>query len=387
MIIDATWLPWADIKRIATLLDGKARLVGGCVRDAIIGKATEDIDIATPLLPQEVMQRLQAGGVHCIPTGIAHGTITALIKHKPYEITTLRRDEESHGRHASVSYTDCWIEDSQRRDFTFNALYMDMDGKIYDYHDGRKDLNNKLVRFIGDPKQRIEEDYLRILRFFRFQAYFDGTKLDEPGLKACSELKEGVTRLSAERIHKEMFKLLEAPNAKNSLLAMEKAGILHYISIPESHNIRDVAFANNAVVNLAALLPNVTSAEIVASAWKLSKQQRKILINLIKYSSKVLPGYKDDAIYYDYLYRNGLEELHLLFDLLFARTGADVFKEHKHRFDSLEYAKFPIKGQTLMEKGLEKESLGAVMEELRQKWIDSGFTLTETELLKIYEEE
>ena len=195
-----------DLQLIFNLLDDNARLVGGCVRDFILyGKLVYDIDIATPFLPDEIIARLSAK-FKVVPTGIAHGTVTVFGKHK-YEITTLRKDEKTiDGRHAIVSFDATWQEDSSRRDFTINALYADSSGNIYDYHNGINDLENSLVKFINNPVKRIEEDYLRIMRFFRFAMRFGG--YDQISLDACINLCGNLKKISRERITSEWLNLL-----------------------------------------------------------------------------------------------------------------------------------------------------------------------------------
>lgn len=204
---DGIWLHDPEIKIIADLLIDM-RLVGGCVRDYLIfGGLSDDIDIATPLLPEEVSRRLSVK-FQVIPTGIKHGTVTAIGKNKKYEITTLRKDTKTFGRHAEVEFMADWYEDSARRDFTMNALFADMQGNVIDFHGGLKDIENRIVRFIGDPEKRIQEDYLRIMRFFRFSARYSEI-LEDNGLKACWKFMENLKTISDERITQEWVKIIE----------------------------------------------------------------------------------------------------------------------------------------------------------------------------------
>jgi len=214
---------------VLTKNGGAARFVGGAVRNALLGEAVGDIDIATPLVPDEVMQRLQAARLGAVPTGIAHGTITAVSGGKPFEITTLRRDVETFGRRAVVAYTTNWAEDAARRDFTINALYADQDGVVFDYFDGLADLAARRVRFVGDATTRIREDYLRILRLFRFHAWYGRGEFDEEALAAATAEKAGLKLLSGERVQKEMLRLLEASDPSPALEQMERAKILAQI--------------------------------------------------------------------------------------------------------------------------------------------------------------
>lgn len=202
------------------------RFVGGIVRDSLIGRHTSDIDLATPLAPEQGLQLLKDHGIKVIPTGIDFGTITAVIDGQPYEITTLRRDVETNGRHAIVSYTSDWQQDAARRDFTINALYADLNGTLYDYFNGAADLKQGIVRFIGNAEDRIQEDYLRIIRLFRFHAWYGHGNIDAATLATCRQHKQALTQLSIERVTKEILKLLLAPSAVNALTAMQDAEIL-----------------------------------------------------------------------------------------------------------------------------------------------------------------
>ena len=205
-----------------------ARFVGGCVRDTVLGRPVKEIDIAVDKPPETVMRALEAADLRVVPTGLKHGTVTAIVKGRPFELTTLRRDVETDGRRAVVAFTDDWLEDAKRRDFTFNAMYADPDGTIWDPFDGRADLLAGRVRFIGDPDQRIAEDHLRILRFFRFYAWFGKPPLDSAGFDACRRNAGSLSSLSAERIAKELLRLLAAPAPADALEAMAEAGALDH---------------------------------------------------------------------------------------------------------------------------------------------------------------
>ncbi len=213
---------------------GCARFVGGCVRNALIGAPVADVDIATTLKPEETDRAIRAAGLKAVPTGIAHGTVTAVSERQPFEITTLRRDVSTDGRNATVAFTDDWAEDAARRDFRLNALYADGEGRVFDpTGEGRADAAAGRIVFVGDPGTRIREDYLRILRFFRFHAWYGRGEPDAKGLAACGELAEGMTRLSAERVSKELMTLLAAPDPRVAMAAMAGAGVLAQI-LPEA---------------------------------------------------------------------------------------------------------------------------------------------------------
>ena len=213
---DADWLTREDTRDLFAALnaDGHvARAVGGAVRNTLLGTPVHDVDIATTSSPDVTMELAARAGLRAIPTGIDHGTVTVVVRHTPYEVTTLRTDVETFGRHARVAYTTDWAADARRRDFTINALYCDANGDVFDPLSGYADLQARRVRFIGDASERIREDYLRILRFFRFSAEYAGGSLDEPGLQACHELRAGLDQLSRERVRAELLRLMTAPHA------------------------------------------------------------------------------------------------------------------------------------------------------------------------------
>jgi poly(A) polymerase len=228
----AAWRDDAALGRLLALLDRdgeEARVVGGAVRNALLGEAVGDIDVATTALPETVIQRIEAAGWKAVPTGIEHGTITAVIDGRPFEVTTLRADVETYGRKAKVAFGRDWKADAERRDFTINALSASADGRVYDYAGGLADIAARRVRFIGEPATRIAEDYLRILRFFRFHAAYGHGAPDAAGLAACIAARGGLDRLSRERVRMEVMKLLVAPHATPTLAAMAETGILESV--------------------------------------------------------------------------------------------------------------------------------------------------------------
>ncbi len=226
---DAAWLRDGPVARLLTLLDSdgeEARAVGGAVRNALLGMPVEEVDVATTALPEEVVRRVEAAGCKAVPTGITHGTVTVIVEHTPVEVTTLREDVETFGRKARVAFGRDWKTDAERRDFTINALSARADGVVFDYVGGLADIAARRVRFIGDPLQRIAEDYLRILRFFRFQAWFGEGAPDAAGRHACIVARAGLETLSRERVRMELMKLLVAPRATATLAAMAESGLL-----------------------------------------------------------------------------------------------------------------------------------------------------------------
>ena len=227
--LDAPWLKEGAVARLLALLncDGEeARVVGGAVRNRLLGLPVAEIDVATTALPEEVMRRVQAAGGKAVPTGIEHGTITAIVGHHPVEVTTLREDVETFGRKARVVFGRDWRADAERRDFTINALSVGPDGIVHDYVGGLADIAAQRVRFIGEPQQRIEEDYLRILRFFRFHAHFGAGPPDPAGVHACIIGRSGFETLSRERVRMELLKLLLAARATPTLVVMAESGLL-----------------------------------------------------------------------------------------------------------------------------------------------------------------
>lgn len=224
-----------DVKRVMTALgapDVDVRFVGGCVRDALVRRAIRDIDIGTPDTPDVVQARLEKAGLKAVPTGLQHGTVTAVTDTRTFEVTTLRRDTACDGRHADVAFTTNWQEDAGRRDFTINAMSLTPDGKLHDYFGGQEDVAAGVVRFVGNATDRIQEDYLRVLRLFRFHAHFGRVAIDADTLKACAALTDGLKTLSAERVHQEMAKLLAAPNPVASVKQMRDCGVLKVL-LPE----------------------------------------------------------------------------------------------------------------------------------------------------------
>jgi poly(A) polymerase len=286
----ADWTQREDLAQLVEVLGREnLRWVGGAVRDTLLGKPVKDIDAATPLTPEDVIERLKSEQIRSIPTGIDHGTVTALLPGGPVEITTLRQDVSTDGRRATVAFSDDWREDAARRDFTINALYADpVTLELFDYFDGLRDLAERRVRFIGDPRERIREDHLRILRYYRFQARF-GYTLDEEAERACAELAPMLKGLSRERVGWELQHLLSVDDPTATIQRMYQQGVLGVV-LPESGDREIVAFEKlveaeraaalppSPIRRLAALLPpEPKAAEQVAARLRLSSAQKKRL--------------------------------------------------------------------------------------------------------------
>jgi len=287
MTVSMRGQPWLEAKATRAVMAALqaaggpdcARFVGGCVRNSLLGQPVDDIDIATRLRPEETMTALQAAGLKAVPTGLEHGTVTGVSERKPYEITTLRRDVETDGRRAVVAFTEDWAEDAARRDFRLNALYADAAGTVFDpTGGGLADAAKGRIVFVGEAETRIREDYLRILRFFRFQAWYGRGQPDATGLAACAALKAGMAQLSAERVSKELMKLLAARDPRSTVRAMAETGVLGQV-LPEAQplNLFEAmcGLTGDPVLRLSALLPADEGAVVrIAGSLRLSNGTR-----------------------------------------------------------------------------------------------------------------
>lgn len=365
----ADWRQRADLAvLIGALGPGQARYVGGAVRDTLLGLAVKDIDIATPLEPDEVIRRLKAHAITVVPTGIAHGTVTAVLAGSPVEITTLRHDVSTDGRRATVAFAQEWREDAARRDFTINALYADPEsGEISDYFGGLDDLVARRIRFIGDARQRIREDHLRILRYFRFQARFGSHPPDAESEASCSELSATLKGLSRERIGMELMNLLGLPDPAPTLARMAELGVLDVI-LPEAdvaalgrlvrQETRQQA-APNAVRRLAALLPpDASLAEQIASRFRLSGAQKKRLARAA--------AREDDQTDARLLaYRIGRDAA--LDRLLLTGASIDPLR-------GWDIPIFPLKGGAIVSRGIKAgPDVARVLRAIENRWIEEGF--------------
>ena len=365
----AEWTTREDIAALVAVLGpGNARYVGGAVRDTLLGIAVKDVDIATPLRPLKVIGKLKDAGIKAIPTGIEHGTVTALIAFGPVEITTLRHDVSTDGRRATVAFADDWQDDAARRDFTMNALYADPATlEIFDWFGGLDDLKARRVRFIGDARERIREDHLRILRYFRFQARFGSQPADPEAEEACAELAATLKGLSRERIGMEMLNLLGLADPAPTVARMGELGVLQQV-LPDA----DVAalaglvgqeqlqgVAPDPLRRLAALLPaDVSLAEQAASRFRLSGAQKKRL--------KAAAG-RDNAAQdaRALAYRLGI--VGALDRLLL--TGADTSP-----LQNWTVPRFPLKGGEVVARGVKAgPQVARILCEVEDAWITSGF--------------
>ena len=386
--------------------DGEeARIAGGAVRNALIGESISDVDIATTCLPDEVRKRAEAAGFKAVPTGIEHGTLTIVVEGIPHEVTTLRADVAADGRRAEVAFGRDWQTDAERRDFTVNGLYADKHGKVIDLVGGIADIKSRTIRFIGDPEARIREDHLRILRFFRFFAWYGKGRPDAEGLKACARLKESVNQLSAERIWSELKKLLSAPDPSRALLWMRQSGVLT-VALPESgkwgidalHGLvaaeRDMSWKADPLLRLMAVVPpHSVRMEELSRRLKLAKTERA---RLEKWAGAILPKPDlDSREFARQLYWGDpaalTDRLRLALASACAPAAGDDRKMMKAAGFSrlLELAlawkkpRFPLKGADLLAAGAAAgPEVGERLKALEQKWADADFSLTKDELLK-----
>jgi poly(A) polymerase len=373
---------------------GVGRFVGGAVRNALSGWAVSDIDIAVPMPPSETLRRLEIAAIKAIPTGFDHGTVTAIVNGQPFEVTSLRHDVETDGRHAVVAYTDDWEEDSARRDFTMNALYASADGEIFDYHGGVQDLIAGRVRFVGDAGARIREDYLRILRLFRFHAWYGRGEMDVEALRAAAEEKSGLAQLSGERIAKELLRLLECQNPIPSLRLMAASGVLsellpYALQLPRLENLvlieAENQFAPDAVLRLAALLPGETeAAQQVGERLRLSGADRARLEGLSQPGEKIVAHLSAPDVR-RILYRVGAPRFRdrVLLSWAASPRGAAAIQWRMllSIADSWERPRFPLTGREAMAAGVaEGPEVGRVLAAVEAWWLEQDFLPDEVAL-------
>ncbi|MEM8773105.1 MAG: CCA tRNA nucleotidyltransferase [Pseudomonadota bacterium] len=375
------WLEAAHLKKIVAALEkaapGGNRFVGGCVRDSLFAVAPKDFDLATVLPPEDVVRALTSAGLKYAPTGLAHGTVTAIAEHQGVEVTTLRKDVSTDGRRATVAYTDDWAIDAARRDFTINAIYLTPQGLLFDPVNGLTDINVRRVQFIGDAETRIREDYLRILRFFRFSARFAET-FDEAGLAACKTLSGGLSQLSAERIGAEFMAILSLPRPGAVLKAMAAAGVLEKVwssgSKPEAvARLKALAPHAPAPIALAALFSD--AGDGIESALRLSNAEGALRKRALAGLSQIKRGLTEKAV-----------------RALIYRLGRDGFADAValagafQRIDRTEYERltsildqwlppvFPASGKDVVALGIEKgPAISAILEAAEKQWIEEDF--------------
>lgn len=375
------------------------RFVGGCVRNALMGRKVDDIDCATRLLPQEVVDRAEAAGLRVVPTGLDHGTVTVIADGQPFEVTTLRRDVETDGRHAEVAFTTDWHADSARRDFRLNAIYADPDGTLFDPQEGIADALAGRVRFIGDPGARIREDYLRSLRFFRFVAHYGDDPIDAAALAAIARELKGLRYLSAERVWKELKRLLGAPNPEASLIAMRETGALEAL-LPEVLALdlfrsllkaeAEQQWPPDPLLRLMALVPRFYDvSQRLIRRLKLSNAEADRLTAWTRTSlhPRLLLG-KTEAEQHQLLYGHDLNAIHDRTRLAYAldRAADEVEPAQWQQLLDMVAAwtppSFPLRGADLKDSGIEEgPAIGATLKALEALWVRGGFRAGRDELL------
>lgn len=401
------WMHWPETAQLVAAFDSAGialRFVGGAVRDTLLKRAVTDVDAATPAPPQKVMSLLAAAGIKTVPTGLSHGTITAVIGNRSFEVTTLRRDIKNFGRHAEVLFTDNWEEDAARRDFTMNALYADPDGTVHDYFGGVGDAQSGHVRFIGEAQKRIQEDGLRILRFFRFHAHYGEGEIDPAGLEACTAEKQRLQPLSGERITQEMLKILAAENAPDVLEQMQQAGILAEViegelntqSLQSLRRVRLMADSDliDPLVPLALLLrgggnPQHILTQLI-SRWRLSNKHADRLKLFVQ--SEAIAADSSEAQQKAMLRRLGVEDFLVLVLLSWCEmlasqpTQTQVLSVAYRAMLGLpnrwQAPEFPVNGDDLRALGmLSGPLMGEWLKKLEQHWEADDYRPSKEQLL------
>ncbi len=383
-----------DIVRLINSSGGEARFVGGCVRDALLGRKFQDIDVASTLRPEALVELLKEHNVRYITNGIEHGTVGAILGNEKVEVTTLREDVACDGRHAEVRFTDNWEADASRRDFTMNAVYIDIDGKIFDYFDGINDMEAGRIHFIGNPEARIEEDYLRILRLFRFHAHYGKHELYGKDVAACSKHLEGLKNVSAERISQEFLKILAAPMPIYSLVTAEKAGILQKIlpmseyAIDELHEMLRIKKEAHYLLKFACLLSKLTNpvndVSLLSEYWRMSNNEKNYLLSVLS------PAI---AVHFSMTEKQQQKAIRILgkesyLDILYleyAKQGvgyAAKMKEMEQFASSWVVPKLPVKGVDLLKLGLkEGQEIGKILREAEEYWESKNYNVTQEQIL------
>lgn len=372
---------------------GVLRFVGGAVRDTLAGIKNFDIDLATDLSPEELVEACEESGLKTVPIGIKFGTVGVVLNNQTLEVTSLRKDIKTDGRHAVVEFTSDWESDASRRDLTINAIYADEKGSVFDYYNGIDDLENGVVRFIGNAGQRIKEDYLRILRFFRFYSIFGKGEIDAKALKACVENKDGIKTLSIERIRDELGKILMTSNAVKTLQIMfDNEILIHFL--PDSPNLDKLQFlidlVNKHKIKQEVLrrlfilyTPDEKLAENLACRLKLSRKDKELFVSWSIYNPSLEESMTEKGLR-KLLYLYGRDFCFNKFLIISAlnKTESKNFAEIIERINTLEIPVFQVKGKNIIDAGImNNHRISDVLRQLENAWIDSDFTLTFNELM------
>jgi poly(A) polymerase len=390
------WMTSPAVRRVMAALEGVtpdcARFVGGCVRNALLGEPVADVDIATRLTPDRVEKAMLAAGIAVHPTGIEHGTLTVVADHQPFEVTTLRRDIETDGRRATVAFTEDWAEDAHRRDFRMNALYAAPDGEVFDpTGGGLDDIAQRRIVFVGDPETRIREDYLRILRFFRFFAWYGRGEPDAAGLAACAALCAGLEGISAERIWMETKKLLAAHDPMGAMTAMEKSGVFAQL-FPQAKGLdllrKLVALEVGAGLTpdpmvrfLALFWRHAKAVQAVSNQLKMSNEERQRLNWAAQDDTPIQAGMTPQDMR-RVLYKVGVSVFRDRVLLRWAQDGSDAWAKLHTEAERWRRPTMPVSGEDLLARGVtEGPAIGEALRKLEAAWIESDFMLGRDALL------
>ncbi len=381
-ILLPSWFHRPSLKKLLSVLpevSEKVRFVGGCVRDSLLNKPVEDVDLATRYRPEEIMRFLERADIKILTHGLDHGTVGAVLEGDLYEITTLRRDVETFGRHATIAFTEDWREDASRRDFTINALFLSVSGEIFDYFGGEKDLKAGRVRFIGAAEERIREDYLRILRFFRFQGRYGEGIPDDEALAAIRKHAPSLKTLSAERVQAELFKIFSGPNGVRLAEIMNEVGCYKILFNFEQIDLKALGevlrieslldLSPQPLLRMAALFePTSGYACVLGETLRLSNKDRET-VNFLEKDAGDMP-------LHEVLYRYGpaLTRLKMMLEACKGRLSQGEAKAREETIRDWKKPVFPLKGTDLKALGVpEGPSLGLLLKTLEQDWIDSRF--------------
>lgn len=388
---DASWLERRPLADLLAALDGdgeEARVNGGAVRDALLGLAPGDVDVSTTALPEETVRRATAAGWKAVPTGLAHGTVTVVVEGRPFEVTTLRRDLETDGRRAVVAFTRDWAQDASRRDLTINGLFLDRSGLVHDHVGGLADLRAGRVRFIGSARARIREDYLRTLRFFRFHARFAGGPIDREGFSAAIAERDGLARLSGERVRNELLKLLVAPGAVATVAAMAGAGLFAPLvgGVPRpSRFARVAALDSDGLLRLAGLFQaTLEDAARLKARLRLSNAEAARLEAIGDLTPRLSPA--DAGVpAKTALYRLGAAAFSDRVRLAWADSGAGPQDEDWGSLAALPQRwrapKPPFSAADLMARGVEPgPELGRALKRVEERWLAAGLPTGRVEI-------
>ena len=359
----------------------------------------KEIDMATNLTPDVIMKICETNGLKVVPTGLSHGTVTVLIGGMSVEVTTLRIDVECNGRHAEVLFTNNWEEDARRRDFTINALYADADGNLYDYFNGINDLKSKTIRFIGNPEDRIHEDYLRIMRYFRFLGYFEYSEeiqLDQNSFAAAAKLATNLKKISIERIRDELMKTLGSKSPQVPIKLMQQSGIFEKIGL-KIKNVANLRFCTDPIINLAAILKTSAYTDLkILEQFKFSKKDQRTIHTLISVDfsyvfENIHNSISNGKVNFDEVHccmqKFGKENYIQLFKMYSVINPSSVGKllldDFINSLESVKMKEFPIKGNDVVELGFEGPEIKQAMSKGKDIWIESNCNLSKEEILEL----